>query len=239
MKIVSRVSFGLVVGLLVLSATAALASDKPSVGVADFQNDTSAGWWSGGVGRDLAGMLSNELSSTEKFRVVERAKLSSVLQEQDLAESGRVEKKTAAKVGRLTGAKYLIMGTVSAYEEKVSGGGGGVSFRGISVGGKKSDAYMAVDLRVVDTTTGEVEFSRTVEARSGSYGISGGLYRGGFGGNLGKYENTPAGKAIRGCLVEISDYLGCVMVDKDSCVDEYKAKEAGRREKTKKSIKLD
>jgi len=29
------------------------------------------------------------------------------------------------------------------------------------------------------------------------------------------------------------------MVDKDSCVDQFKAKESSRREKTKKAIKLD
>ncbi len=218
--------------LIFIVPTAVFASDKPTVGVAEFTNETSAAWWYGGAGHDLAGMLTNELSSTEKFRIVERAKLSHVLDEQDLAAAGRVNQKTAAKVGKLTGAKYLVMGNVSAY-------GGGLSFRGISVGGKKEDAYIAVDLRVVDTTTGEVEFTRTVEARSGSYGIGVGVYRGGFGGNLSKYENTPAGKAIRACLVEISDYLSCVMVDKDDCMNGYAAKEKARREKTKKAIKIE
>lgn len=224
---------------LLIVGTAALASDKPSVGVADFKNDTSAAWWYGGAGHDLSSMLTNELASTEKFRVVERSKLGHVLDEQDLGAAGRVDKATAAKVGKLTGAKYLVMGTVSAYDEHASGGGGGLNFHGFSVGGKKSDAYMAIDLRVVDTTTGEVAFTRTVEARSTSYGMHGSGYVGGLSGGLGKYENTPAGKAIRACLMEISDYLGCVMVDKNDCVNEYKAKEGARREKTKKAIKLD
>lgn len=224
---------------LLLLAVGSAYADKPTVGVAEFQNDTSAAWWYGGAGRDLSGMLSNELSSTEKFRIVERSKLDHVLQEQDLGASGRVSKSSAAKVGKLTGAKYLVMGTVSAYEENTKGGGGGLSFRGISVGGKKDEAYIAVDLRVVDTTTGEVAYTRTVEARSGGYGLNVGLYRGGFGGNLAKHENTPAGKAIRACLVEISEYLGCVMVDQDDCVNEYKAKESSRREKTKKAIKIE
>lgn len=224
--------------VLLLFALPAMA-EKPSIGVAEFRNETSAGWWSGGVGNDLASMLTNELAATEKFKIVERAKLGHVLQEQDLAESGRVEKKSAAKIGKLTGAKYLVMGTVSAYDEKTAGGGGGLSFRGINVGGKKDEAYIAIDLRVVDTTTGEVAYTRTVEARSTSYGVHGGVYRGGFGGNLGKYDNTPAGKAIRACLIEISDYLSCVMVDQGSCVQEYKAKESSRRERTKGKIKLD
>ena len=45
---------------------------------------TAAGWWRGGVGWELSGMLSNELSSSGDFRVVERAKLEQVLDEQNL-----------------------------------------------------------------------------------------------------------------------------------------------------------
>src|SRR5512140_3715698 len=229
----------LIVLVAVLIPAGAFASGKPSIGVAEFTNDTSAAWWYGGAGRDLRGMLTNELSSSVKFKIVERSKLDSVLREQDLGDSGRVSQSSAAKIGKLTGAKYLVIGNVSSYDEKSRGGGGGVSFRGISLGGKKDDAYIAIDVRVVDTTTGEVEFTRTIEARASSYGIGGGVYRGGFGGNLAKYENTPAGKAIRACLMEISDYLGCVMVDQDDCMDEYNAKENSRKEKTKKSIKLE
>lgn len=229
--------FSLLITLLLMTS-AAFAAD-PAVGVAEFTNETSAGWWSGGVGRDLAGMLSNELSNSGKFRVVERSKLDSVLSEQDLAESGRINKATRAKVGKVTGAKYLIFGNVSAFEENTKGTGGGVSFRGINVGGKKQDAYLAIDLRVVDTTTGDVEFSRTVEARSSGGGVNLGLYRGGFGGNLSKHQNTPVGKAIRGVLIEAVDYLSCAMVDQGDCMDEYDAKEKSRKAKTKKSIKLD
>jgi len=224
--------------LLTLIAGSALA-EKPSLGVAEFRNDTSAGWWSGGVGRELAGMLTNELASTGKFKMVEREKLDAVLEEQDLADSGRISKKSGAKIGKLTGAKYLVVATLSSFENDVKGTGGGVSFRGISVGGKKEDAYLAVDLRVVDTTTGEVEYTRSVEARASSGGLNVGLYRGGFGGNLGKYEKTPTGKAIRAVIMEISEYLACAMVDKGDCLAEYQAKESSRREKTKKSIKLD
>ena len=68
-------------------------------------------------GRDLADMLTNELAGTGKFKMVEREKLAAVLDEQDLADSGRVSKKTGAKIGKLTGAKYLVTATLSAFEE--------------------------------------------------------------------------------------------------------------------------
>jgi curli biogenesis system outer membrane secretion channel CsgG len=225
--------------LLIFIAGTAIAESKPVLAVNDFKNETSAGWWYGGAGRDLADMLVNELAGTGKFKMVEREKLSAVLDEQDLADSGRVSKKTGAKIGKLTGAQYIVTGALSAFETDVKGTDGGVSFRGISLGGKKEDAYLAIDLRVIDTTTGEVEFTRTVEARASSGGMRVGVYRGGFGGNLGKYEKTPTGKAIRAVMMEISEYLSCAMVDQGNCMAEYQAKEGARREKTKKAIKLD
>ncbi|HUP46447.1 MAG TPA: CsgG/HfaB family protein [Thermoanaerobaculia bacterium] len=224
--------------LLLLIVSSAFAAD-PAVGVSEFRNETSAGWWYGGVGRELAGMLSNELAATGKFRIVERDKIDKILAEQDLSDAGRVNKATRVKTGKLTGAKYLVFATVSAYEENTAGSRGGISIRGISVGGKKQDAYLAVDLRVVDTETGDIEYARTVEARAENRGINLGLYRGGLGGNLAKENKTPAGKAIRGVIVEIVDYLTCAMVDQDDCMDEFDQKDSSRREKTKKSIKLD
>lgn len=222
-----------------IAGTAIAQGGKPSIGVAEFKNESGAAWWRGGVGWELSGMLSNELSSTGSFRIVERAKLERVLEEQNLAASGRVKSGTGAKIGELTGAQYLVMGTVTSYEENVASTGGGLSFKGISLGGKKSDAYIAVDIRVVNATTGEVDFSRTVEGRTSGGGISVGVFRGGFGGSLANEKNTPAGKAIRAVLVEVTDYLSCVMVERDGCEGDYAAKERKRRDSNKKGLKLD
>ncbi len=212
---------------------------KPTIGVAEFSNTSGAAWWRGGMGWELSGTVSNELSSTEKFTVVERNKLEKVLDEQDLGASGRVKAGTAAKIGKMTGAQYLVFGTVTSYEEEVSGTDGGISFGPISLGGKKENAYISVDLRVVDTTTGEIACSRSIEANSSGGGLSLGANFGGFGGNLGGFEKTPAGKAVRACVIEIVGYLECVMVDKDGCESEYAAKEQKRKAKTKSSISLD
>jgi curli biogenesis system outer membrane secretion channel CsgG len=225
----------------VIGAGSAMAAGdgRPAVGVAEFRNETGAAWWRGGVGWELSGMLSNELSSSGDFRVVERNKLQNVLEEQNLAASGRVAPGTGAKIGKLTGAQYLVTGTVTAYEENTSSTGGGLSFKGIGLGGKSSEAYLAVDIRVINTTTGDIDYSRTVEGRSKSSGIAVGVYRGGFGGTLAHEENTPAGKAIRAALVEITDYLDCVMVKRNGCEADYRAKEQKRRDSSKKALKLD
>ena len=44
--------------LVTISITPAVFGEsKPKIGVAEFHNDTSAGWWSGTAGTDLSGML--------------------------------------------------------------------------------------------------------------------------------------------------------------------------------------
>jgi len=237
-KQMAAIAFAIVSTVGAGSAMAA-GDGRPSVGVAEFRNESGAAWWRGGVGWELSGMLSNELSSSGDFRVVERNKLQNVLEEQNLAASGRVSPGTGAKIGKLTGAQYLVTGTVTSYEENTSSTGGGLSFKGIGLGGKSSEAYLAVDIRVINTTTGDIDYSRTVEGRSKSSGIAVGVSRGGFGGTLAHEENTPAGKAIRAALVEITDYLDCVMVKRNGCEADYRAKEQKRRDSNKKALKLD
>lgn len=226
-----NVTVGLV-GLTLL-AMGSIAVAKPVLGVAEFKNETGAGWWSRGVGWELSGMLANELAATGAFRVVERNKLEAVLREQDLGASGRVRQDTAAQMGQLTGAGYIVLGTVTSYQENTKSTGGGISFKGIGVGGKKTEAYLSVDLRVVNSDTGEIEYVRTIQGRSSGGGINLSAYRSGFGGNLSNYEKTPAGEAIRAALIEITDYLECAMVIQGRCMREYDAKEDRRRERTR------
>ena len=185
-------------------------------------------------------MLAAELVSMGSFQVLERKELEAVLSEQDLGASGRINPKTAAKIGKIKGAKYLVAGTVSAFEEGTKGRRRSFGM-GLSVGGRKSKAYMAVDLKVIDTDTGEIVNARTVEATSESTSQRVGVSVPFVSTDIQKNEKTPTGKAIRACIIEIAEYLDCSMTKgkDDPCMQEYRAKEGSRREKTKKSIKLE
>jgi len=236
-----KVIIALVFALAFVVFSQAIAKEKPRIGILRFTNTTNAGWWGRTAGQDLQDMLIAELASMKAFRVLERKELSAVLGEQDLGASGRISKSTSTKIGNITGAKYLVAATVSAFEESTGGEGGGFSFKGIRVGGKRGKAYIAVDLKVIDVETGEIADARTVEASSKSSGLRFGLSRGGFSGDLDRHKKTPAGKAIRACVMEISEYLECSLTKgkNDSCMAEYEAKESKRRGTTKKSIDLE
>jgi curli biogenesis system outer membrane secretion channel CsgG len=225
---------------IILCNTPVFASDKPSLAVLDFTNNVNAYWWKPGVGRDLANMLSNELASSKKFRMLERKKISSVIGELDFNESKYVDKSTKRKIGKLKGAQYLVTASVTSFEENTEGSNSNFNFMGFGVGQKSQKASLSVDLRVIETETGEIVDTRTIEAtsESSSNGFSGRFM--GVGGSTSESKKTPATKAIRGAVVRIADYLVCSMVDKTpECLAEFGGAEDRRRAKTRESIKLD
>lgn len=226
--------------VFILVTSWVFADDKPTVGVLRFTNNTRAYWWRGTTGRELQDMLISELVSTKAFHVLERKEIDKVISEQKISESGLIDDATKIKIGNLKAAKYLIAGTVSAYEEQTSGSGGGVGIMGFRIGGKKESAYISVDLKVINTETAAIVDARTIEASSESSGIDLRAALGFFSGDLSNYEKTPTGKAIRACIIEITEYLKCSLIKgpNDSCMKEFIEKESKRRERTKSSIKL-
>jgi curli biogenesis system outer membrane secretion channel CsgG len=144
------------------------------------------------------------------------------------------------KMKKIKGAKYLVMGTVAAFE--MSGKkGGGIGYKGFKIGGKKTKTYIAVDVKVVDTETGEVVDARTIEASAKGSALGASAYVKGFSIGGAQEKKTPTGKAIRACIIYISEYLTCSLVQglDAPCMGKWNQMDSRRREKTKKSISLD
>lgn len=86
---------------------------RPGIAVLPFSNG-------GSYGQDkenfdalqvgIAAMLISELSSNPAARVVEREDIQKILDEQNLGASGRVDAQTAARIGKLVGARYVVLG---------------------------------------------------------------------------------------------------------------------------------
>jgi TolB-like protein len=109
MRLVSSIAV-----LLGSSATLAVAQTKdtrPTVAVLYFTNGSlqrNADY--AALSKGIATILITDLASNTKVRVVEREQLQSVLEEQNLASAGRVDNETAAKIGKILGAKYMLTG---------------------------------------------------------------------------------------------------------------------------------
>lgn len=100
---------------LLALATAAEPPPKPAVAVLYFDyagqdEDLQV------LRKGLAAMLISDLAAGGAVRVVERARLQEVLSELALGQGGKVEAATAARVGKLLGARYLVLGSYFAFQ---------------------------------------------------------------------------------------------------------------------------
>lgn len=111
-----RIRSGLTAGLLAAAALVAPAvaqDSRPGVAVLPFENGGSYGKDReefDALRRGLAGTLIYELAQNPSLRLVDRMETQRLLDEQGLAVAERVDAATAAKIGKLVGARYMIAG---------------------------------------------------------------------------------------------------------------------------------
>src|SRR5712692_9523474 len=87
---------------------------RPGIAVLPFDNSGSYGQDKenfDALQKGIAGMLISELAANPGARVVERDAIEKLLAEQNLGASGKVTPETAAKIGKLVGARYVITGS--------------------------------------------------------------------------------------------------------------------------------
>src|ERR1044072_5628154 len=123
---------GLACALVVALASQSFAQGKIKVAIWEFDNNAAHSYWywdkMGPAARNIidTAFSENKLLAN-KFSVIERDKLNLVLKEQGLAQTGAVDPATAAKVGKILGVKYIILGGIDKFNiDKTGGGFGGI-----------------------------------------------------------------------------------------------------------------
>jgi len=109
---------------------------RPGLAVFPFTNGGSYGQGKedfDALERGIAGMMISELAQNPAARVVERQEIQRIVDEQNLVGQNRVDPQTAAKIGKLVGARYVVAGTF-------------IDFYG----------DFRVDVRLVNVETGEI-----------------------------------------------------------------------------------
>lgn len=124
-------------------ASAQNTDSRPGLAVFPFTNGGSFGADAEDLDALQVGiqqMLLTELSQNPQLRIVERSQLRAILDEQNLVREGAVDPNTAARIGQLVGARYIVTGVF------------------MDIGGD-----FRMDGRIVNVETGEI--MRTVEVR--------------------------------------------------------------------------
>lgn len=197
---------------------------KSRVGVLEVDNNSSASSFvvTGAMGttinyssadtgvpvNGIEAIVVDVMNRTGRFRLVERQQeaLQGVLSEQDMGASGRVAQPSAAKIGKILGAEYLVQVVVTNYEPDTEGrdiGVGALSRKVPLLGGvkiKNRQGQVGMNFRLIDAETTEIVFTKQIESTIKESGLAfGGAAWGGagaLGGFMSSYSKTPIGQAV-------------------------------------------
>jgi len=174
---VQRRLIGVVIALTMVVLTwpsVAQGQGRLLIAIWDFENHSERSWWfydqMGPAARDhIDTAFSEDSTLSAKFGVIEREKLDMILKEQGLATSGALDQQTAAQVGKLLGVRYILTGGIDKFAINTTKGGFG------GIGGSYTKAESTINMRFIDTTTGE----RLVSiAADGDVKKGGGMFKG-------------------------------------------------------------
>jgi curli biogenesis system outer membrane secretion channel CsgG len=162
------------------------------------------------IGKGIRAMIVKRVQEGGKMRVVERAKVNTVLKEQDFGASNRVKKGTNARIGQVRGADVYVMGDIVVFGRDDTNkrvklgtfGIGGIA-SGVAVGKKEDKAVVVINYRLVDAETSEVidtgeargESKRESKGVGGMFGYSGGAAGGGIDMTSSNFAQTIIGEA--------------------------------------------
>ena len=174
------------------------------------------------IGKGIRAMLVKRIADANNLVVVERAKVDTLMKEQDFNSSNRVKQGAGARVGRISGADAMLSGDIIIFgrddkKRSVKGGGlFGSVVGGIAASKNEDKAIVAITYRLIDAETSEI--IATGEARGES--VRKGNALGAIGGALGKgiagvqvdmtssnFAQTIIGEATQDCVNKLADIL--------------------------------
>jgi len=169
---------------------------RPIVAVVDFADESKYGEQN--LGSQALRICETELSKSKQVVLVDRKSIERVLTEQKFQASGLTDAATAARVGKLVNAKYLISGAVTNF---------GVYNEGTKVmGGLYSDkttfAKCEVDAKMVD-----VEHGVIITAWNGNGEATKGVKSTVFVGATASFDQTLGGRALRAAVIKMLDRM--------------------------------
>lgn len=137
-------------------------ADRPCLAIVALDDGSlkRESWWGNNwdVGSGLSDMLTTALLDKSRFRLLERSLLDKAIAEQDLGATSRVDPSKAAKIGKVIGADYLVMGKVTQFgwTTRNAGGIGGLIGGAAGISSSKTKATVSIDVRIVDAETAEI-----------------------------------------------------------------------------------
>ena len=174
------------------------------------------------IGKGISDMLIDRLVNDGTYRLIERNEIDKIINEQNFSNSNRADPDTAAKIGKILGVNYVIVGDITQFgrddQSRNFGGALGKWGSGYGLGGvgtHKAKAEVAITARLINTSTGEIFASATGKGesqRSGTNLLAGGAGTGGFGEggagmNSSNFAQTIIGEATSQAVTQLAQAL--------------------------------
>ena len=192
-----------------VSLANAVEAKKKRIAVFTFEDKSSHkfSWWTGQpVGEGMADMLVTSLVKTGNYTVIERQQIEQIMKEQNLGQSGAVTAESAAKVGQLLGVEVAVFGAVTEFGYSEGGASTRLKKKGLGIGLKSTTATVAVDVRFVNTNTGEILTAESVRKEESKKGLSLDTEAFRFD-NRNKFDESLVGKATRAAIDSIVELI--------------------------------
>lgn len=164
-----------------------MPSGKVFVSVYNIQDETGqfkpypASNFSTAVPQSATAMLVTALKDSRWFVPLERQGLQNLLNERKIIraaqENGTVAINNRVPLPSLTAANIMIEGSIIGYESNVKSGGVGARYFGIGGDTQYQLDQIAVNLRVINVTTGEILSSVNTSKTILSYEVQAGVFR--------------------------------------------------------------
>lgn len=201
-----------------------LTGPKRKIAVLKFEDRAPNHWYKYDLGQGMSDMLVTELVKSNNFIVIEREMLDKILDEQKLGQTGLLSPNAATKVGKLLGVSAIVAGGITEFGVKDSGGRVGGWALGAATGGLVSGlgmttytARVAVDARMIDTSTGEIIMADTASDEQSDSKIDFDSWSApdvSFGSN--NFNDTLIGKATRNAINNLVAKISISIRDKSS-----------------------
>ncbi len=162
-SLIILIILSVIIGVIALPVAAAV--NLHLIAVLPFDDGSIKRTWGEDVslGKGVADELVTSLMATNRFRLIERAEIDKVLTEQNLGKDGVIDPQTAAKIGKILGVQYLVIGRITEFSTKedddILANPNHHNPMGMRI--TWATSRVSIDARLVDATTAEILTSVT------------------------------------------------------------------------------
>jgi len=146
---------------------AALPEPEEKAQIAVYNIEDSTGQFKTGgstvVTQGAVDMMITALQRSRQFKVLDRTDFGDFMNEQNLQAENRLADGEGPILGEMSGADYVLSGAITEYQVDKETGGLGISIAGIGGSKEVARATTALDVRLTDSTTGEVVWSESLK----------------------------------------------------------------------------